>query len=70
MKFRYDGQNYKTRIDANTICEKDYLIQLPDDRYLMVASWLESYPPQPSLIREVDESVITPNDLVAVAEIA
>lgn len=69
MIFRYDGQNYKTTINANTIYEKDYFIQLPDRRYLRVEKWLEINPQQPKVMDEVHESEVDANDLVAIAQI-
>lgn len=71
MKFRYDGQDYETTVDANTMYDEGYkFVQLPDRTYLEIERWLvESLPPKVSSFIDVDSdySEINSESLVAQA---
>lgn len=68
MRFKYNGQSYKTDVDANLICEDEYIIQIPGE-YLIVTAWLESYPPQPMRITSLGELAVNyENSPIAVAQ--
>lgn len=52
IHFEYDGAEYSVSGDAY---DKDCLIKLPNGKLLSVGMWLESFPPQPADIEEVED---------------
>lgn len=48
--FTYEGKNYSVDLEAYDL----NLIILPDGRALEAETWLESYPPKPKDLREVN----------------
>jgi hypothetical protein len=67
MTFTYDGIEYRVDVGANKIYQNDRFIRLPDGRYLKVGYWLESYPPIPQNLSEVESSGVDDLDSVAAA---
>lgn len=51
IRLCYDNEDYEVEMEAY---DKNLDILLPDGRVLSVNGWLESYPPQPMGIKEVD----------------
>lgn len=70
MRFEFEGQIYETKTSVNTIYLHDLPIQLPGGRFVRVSFWLESSPPIPRGIVEVDKSQVgnkIPDQIMPVA---